>query len=99
MLDAFLPAAEAFQEAVHSGLSVSDALCAAATAAAAGTRVTAGMMPRRGRSSYLEPAPWGTRIRLKRSAGRDLFHSTSSKISDDFASPPVMNDTLMTIRP
>jgi dihydroxyacetone kinase len=53
MLDALLPAAEAFQEAVHAGRSVSDALRAAATAAAAGTRATADMMPRRGRSSYL----------------------------------------------
>jgi dihydroxyacetone kinase len=53
MLDALLPAAEAFQEAVHCGRSVSDALRAAAAAAAAGSRATADMMPRRGRSSYL----------------------------------------------
>jgi dihydroxyacetone kinase len=53
MLDALLPAAEVFQEAVHSGLSVGDALRAAAAAAAAGARATTDMMPRRGRSSYL----------------------------------------------
>lgn len=53
MLDALLPAAEAFQEAVHLGRSVSDALQAAAAAASAGTQATADMMPRRGRSSYL----------------------------------------------
>lgn len=53
MLDALLPAAEAFQEAVHSGSSVSDALQAAAASATAGTRASADLMPRRGRSSYL----------------------------------------------
>ncbi len=51
MLDALLPAAEAFQEAVHSGPSVSEAL--RAVAAAAGARATSDMIPRRGRSSYL----------------------------------------------
>jgi len=53
MLDALLPAANAFQEVVHSGRSVSDALHAAAAAAAAGARATADLLPRRGRSSYL----------------------------------------------
>jgi dihydroxyacetone kinase len=53
MLDALLPAAEAFQETVHSGRSMSDALRAAAAAASVGARLTADMLPRRGRSSYL----------------------------------------------
>jgi triose/dihydroxyacetone kinase / FAD-AMP lyase (cyclizing) len=53
MLDALLPAAEAFQAAVVSGRATADALRAAAAAAAAGARDTASMMPRRGRSSYL----------------------------------------------
>ncbi len=59
MLDALLPAAEAFQEVVHCGRSVRDALRAAAAAAAAGSRATAAMMPRRGRSSYLGPRVLG----------------------------------------
>jgi dihydroxyacetone kinase len=54
MLDALLPAAEAFQQAVASGQAAADALRAAAAAAAAGARATAEMMPRRGRSSYLQ---------------------------------------------
>jgi dihydroxyacetone kinase len=53
MLDALLPAAEAFQEAVHSDSSVNNALRAAAAAATAGTQASANLMPRRGRSSYL----------------------------------------------
>jgi dihydroxyacetone kinase len=53
MLDALLPAAEAFRETVHSGRSLSDALRAAAAAAATGAQATADLMPRRGRSSYL----------------------------------------------
>jgi len=57
MFDALLPAAEAFQQAVHAGLSVGDALREAAKAAVAGARATIAMMPRRGRSSYL-----GTRV-------------------------------------
>jgi dihydroxyacetone kinase len=53
MLDALLPAAEAFQEAVQADHAVSDAFRAAAAAAAAGSRATADLVPRRGRSSYL----------------------------------------------
>jgi dihydroxyacetone kinase len=53
MLDALLPAAEAFQAAVSAGEGVGAALRAAATAAEAGARAAAGMTPRRGRSSYL----------------------------------------------
>jgi dihydroxyacetone kinase len=53
MLDALLPAAEAFREAVIAGRTAADALRAAAAAAAEGARATSGMMPKRGRSSYL----------------------------------------------
>lgn len=53
MLDALLPAAGAFQGAVSSGRGQSDALRSAADAAAEGVRATAGMLPRRGRASYL----------------------------------------------
>jgi dihydroxyacetone kinase len=53
MLDALLPAAEAFQDTVSSGGAATDALRRAALAAAAGAQATAGMLPRRGRSSYL----------------------------------------------
>src|SRR5262249_26872005 len=51
MLDALLPAAEAFRDALAGGVGV--ALRAAATAAQEGARATAAMTPRRGRSSYL----------------------------------------------
>jgi len=53
MLDALLPAAEAFQSAINSGQPTADALRAAAAAAREGASATAGMIPRRGRSSYL----------------------------------------------
>jgi dihydroxyacetone kinase len=53
MLDALLPAADAFQAAVGSGQAPADALRAAAAAATAGARAAADMVPRRGRSSYL----------------------------------------------
>lgn len=53
MLDALLPAAEAFDDAAKSGRSASEAIRAAARAAANGARETAAMRPRRGRSSYL----------------------------------------------
>jgi dihydroxyacetone kinase len=53
MLDTPLPAAEAFAEAVKSGLDAAGILRAGAAAAAEGARATAAMMPRRGRSSYL----------------------------------------------
>jgi dihydroxyacetone kinase len=53
MLDALVPAAEAFAEALTSGATVAVALGAAAAAAAAAARATAAMVPRRGRSSYL----------------------------------------------
>jgi dihydroxyacetone kinase len=53
MLDALLPAADAFGGALAAGETASAALGAAAAAAEAGARATAGMAPRRGRSSYL----------------------------------------------
>ena len=53
MLDALLPAAAAFQEAVSSRRSRTEALRSATDAAAEGVRATAKMVPRRGRSSYL----------------------------------------------
>jgi dihydroxyacetone kinase len=53
MLDALMPAAEAFAEAVKSGQEAAAILRAGAAAAADGARATAAMLPRRGRSSYL----------------------------------------------
>jgi dihydroxyacetone kinase len=53
MLDALWPAAEAFQAALTAEAGVTDALRAARAAADDGARAAAGMLPRRGRSSYL----------------------------------------------
>lgn len=53
MLDALLPAAEAFRAAVVRGETVKEALRAAAEAARQGAAATAQMAPKRGRSSYL----------------------------------------------
>jgi dihydroxyacetone kinase len=53
MLDALLPAAEAFSAAVEAGGSVGKALRTAADAATAAAQLTANLMPRCGRSSYL----------------------------------------------
>jgi dihydroxyacetone kinase len=53
MLDALVPAAIAFERALSSEQRVADALRAAVTAAISGAGATAGMLPRRGRSSYL----------------------------------------------
>jgi len=53
MLDALLPAAQALRAAVTNGANAPRALEAAAEAARAGADATAGMKPRRGRSSYL----------------------------------------------
>jgi dihydroxyacetone kinase len=53
MLDALLPAADAFGAAVNAGQTTVAAVRAAASAAAAGARSTANMIARRGRSSYL----------------------------------------------
>jgi dihydroxyacetone kinase len=53
MLDALLPAVDAIEEALRQGRATAEALRAGAAAAATGARATAGMLPRRGRSSYL----------------------------------------------
>jgi dihydroxyacetone kinase len=53
MLDALLPAADAFRDAVGAGRPLADALQVAALAAEVGARATADLVPRRGRSSYL----------------------------------------------
>lgn len=53
MLDALIPAAEAFSNAVAGGATTGDALADAVTAARDGAAATAMMAPRKGRSSYL----------------------------------------------
>jgi dihydroxyacetone kinase len=53
MLDALLPAADALEATLRSGRPPAEAIRSAAEAAAEGARATAGMLPRRGRSSYL----------------------------------------------
>lgn len=53
MLDALLPAAEAFEAAVSAGQDLSAAWAAALQAAERGAEATAGMQPRLGRASYL----------------------------------------------
>jgi dihydroxyacetone kinase len=53
MIDAALPAAEAFAAAVAAGTAPAAALDAAAAAAEAGAAATAAMHPRLGRASYL----------------------------------------------
>jgi triose/dihydroxyacetone kinase / FAD-AMP lyase (cyclizing) len=53
MLDALLPASDALLHALANGKSGRAALEAAVEAADAGTKATAALLPRRGRSSYL----------------------------------------------
>ncbi len=53
MLDAFVPAVEAFDAALKTGRKYPDALRIAVDAAQAGAAKTAEMKPRRGRSTYL----------------------------------------------
>jgi dihydroxyacetone kinase len=53
MLDALVPAATAYSEAIGSGQSALEAVRAAAEAARLGAAATASMKPRLGRSSYL----------------------------------------------
>jgi dihydroxyacetone kinase len=53
MLDALLPASDAFTAALEHGHPWPEALAAAAEAAERGAAATAAMSPRRGRSSYL----------------------------------------------
>ncbi|HEV3120977.1 MAG TPA: dihydroxyacetone kinase subunit DhaL, partial [Isosphaeraceae bacterium] len=53
MLDALVPASEAFRAALKGGQSIISALADSAHAAAQGARATAHMIARRGRASYL----------------------------------------------
>jgi dihydroxyacetone kinase len=53
MLDALIPAAEAFEAAIKAGQSTAEALSKAIAAAESGAKATAAMAPRKGRSSYL----------------------------------------------
>ena len=53
MLDALMPASEAFRTALDAGRPPRDALAAAADAARRGAEATASLPPRKGRSSYL----------------------------------------------
>jgi dihydroxyacetone kinase len=53
MLDALIPAADAFRDALNAGQGLADALRITAEAARRGAQATATMPPRRGRSSYL----------------------------------------------
>jgi dihydroxyacetone kinase-like protein len=53
MIDALMPAAEALRAALHDGLSVEDAVQAAAGAARTGAEATVPMRARKGRASYL----------------------------------------------
>jgi dihydroxyacetone kinase len=53
MLDALVPAANAFQSAIDAGQTLEDAFATAVQAAEAGAGATANMAPRRGRSSYI----------------------------------------------
>jgi dihydroxyacetone kinase len=53
MLDALVPASDAFRAAIAAGRTTAEALRDAADAAGAGARASAAMPPRRGRSSYL----------------------------------------------
>ena len=53
MLDALLPFAQTFRDAIAAGHPVKDALADALIAGEGGAKATARMIPRRGRSSYL----------------------------------------------
>jgi dihydroxyacetone kinase len=53
MLDALLPAADAFEGSLERGEGAAVALQAAAAAAESGAAATAAMRPRLGRASYL----------------------------------------------
>ncbi len=53
MLDAFTPAAVAFDAAIKAGRSSGEALARAIAGAEEGVKATASMSPRKGRSSYL----------------------------------------------
>jgi dihydroxyacetone kinase len=85
MLDALLPAADAFRDAVGAGRAAADALRAAAEAAAEGARATAGMLPRRGRSSYL-----GERARGHTDPGAEAVAVWLAAVASSASPPPGM---------
>jgi len=53
MLDALIPAKQAFENSLNNGDSLENAMKATAKAAEMGTKETANMVAKRGRSSYL----------------------------------------------
>jgi dihydroxyacetone kinase-like protein len=59
MIDAFGPAADAFETALAGGATLGDAARAAADAAEEGMRATIPMIARKGRASYLGPRTEG----------------------------------------
>lgn len=77
VLDAFLPAAEAYDRAVASGESMTAALEKAAAAAEAGCAATVPLVARRGRASYLgersighqDPGATSTALLFRAAAG------------------------------
>ncbi|MFC4224112.1 dihydroxyacetone kinase family protein [Lysinibacter cavernae] len=60
MMDALIPAAEAFASSIHDGASTSTALASATRAAVAGAESTAAMTALKGRSRYLGERAVGT---------------------------------------
>ena len=82
MLDALAPASRAFTNAVEAGATPASAIDEAASAAEAGTRATIGMIPRRGRSSYLADRvgdhadPGAQAVAIWLGALRDFFASS-----------------------
>ena len=83
MLDALAPAAAAFSDAVSAGNDGAEALRAATAAAVAGARSTIGMVPRRGRSSYLadrvgdHPDPGAEAVAIWLAAVRDALPASN----------------------
>jgi ATP-dependent dihydroxyacetone kinase len=83
MLDALAPAAAAFSDTVSAGGDGAQALRAATAAAIAGARSTVGMVPRRGRSSYLagrvgdHPDPGAEAVAVWLAAVRDALSASN----------------------
>ena len=77
MIDALLPAVEALQTAIASGLPTADALRRSAEAAEQGMKATVPMVARKGRASYLgersagHQDPGGDLVMAARRCGRD----------------------------
>jgi dihydroxyacetone kinase len=53
MMDALIPASQALRTSLAAGAAPADAMASAAAAARRGAQATAGMIPKKGRSSYL----------------------------------------------